>query len=421
MKMMTFSTISAAALVAVALAGCDATAPAGPAASAPAQPEAPVPPASATGEPLAEALKDPDPYGRARRLGALLPTLGPAAVPEVQHALDDARLELGAVEYELLLRFWASHEPAKATAWTFAQGSSLYRLAGARTVIEIWAEADPAAAVVAVESALERASEETARVLQLALVKGWFQTDRPGLEKYMYGLGTGIKRQRSAFGYVLALAAAEGSDAAMRWAESVSEDDKRYKLVAYRQVMSALAWVDMPAAVRFCDAHCDGPYGKGLRNVLIHTRLRNGDYGGDVVEWIAGVPDGDEQQRETKRHSVWVAYSNWAARERVSAVAWMEQKTAEGEPEPWVRLLYGEYARQLAPDSPSKAIEWAERVKDDADRERTLIRIARFWRRQDAAAAEAWLAQSSLSEQAREEARDTRKPDYLPRRREGGR
>jgi hypothetical protein len=404
MKTTTRAWISAAALVGFALAGCDAT-----------PPPDPMPP----GGFLATALHDSDPYARARSLGALLPTLGPEAVPEVKQTLDEFRLDLGAVEFELLLRFWASHEPAAATAFTFKQASPLYRNAAARTAIETWAEADPAAAVVAVESALKEANEEIARVAQMALVQGWFQTDRPGLEKYIYGLGSGIKRQRAIFAYVLALAAAEGSEAAIRWAESIPEDDTRYKLAVYRQVMTALAWADMAAAMRFCDAHCDGPYGKGLRNVLARTRLRNGEYGGDVVEWVARVPDGDEeQQRANKTHSLWVAYATWAYRERESALDWMEQKIAEAEePEPWVRQLYGEYARQLAEDSPEEAIQWAERVEDETNRERTLIRIARFWRTQDEEAAEAWLSQSSLSEQAREQARNTQIPDNLPRRR----
>jgi hypothetical protein len=394
--------LAAAALGSLALAGCDATPPK-PAASAPA------------GEGVAAALRDPDPYARARKLGALLPALGPEAIPGIREALDEFRLDLGAVEFELLLRFWASHEPAEATAWTFKRASPLYRNAASRTVIETWAAADPAAAVVAVDSAIAEADEEIARIAELALVHGWFQKDRPGLEHYVYRLGSGIKRQRALFGYALALAAAEGSDAAIRWAEGLPEDDLRFKREVYGQLMSALAWADMSAAARFCDAYCDGPLGSGLRNVLIRTRLRNDEYGGDVVEWVARVPEGDEEQRKNWRQSLWVAYATWAYRERDAALEWMAEKTAgPEEPEPWVRQLYGEYARLLATDSPEKAIRWAERVEDDQEREVTLVRIAHFWRQQDEAAAEAWLSGSSLSEPARDRARNPKLPDHLP-------
>ncbi len=126
------------------------------------------------------------------------------------------------------------------------------------------------------------------------------------------------------------------------------------------------------------------------------------------------MSDGDDQQRANKRHSLWIAYSTWAYRDKQPAVDWMAEKTAEEEPEPWLRLLFAEYARQLAQDAPKDAIRWAERVEDEGDRERTLIKIARFWRTQDEEAAEAWLSQSSLSEQARGHARALGKPNYLP-------
>src|SRR5262245_2940724 len=159
--------IVAAALLGSSLAGCEPTPPA---------------PATPSGEGLAAALRDPDPYARARSLGELLPTLGAEAVPEVRKALDEFRLGLGAVEFELLLRFWASHEPAEATTWTFKRASPLYRNAASRTVIETWAASDPAAAVVAVDSAEEEADVEIQRIAELALVQGWFKKDRPGLE-----------------------------------------------------------------------------------------------------------------------------------------------------------------------------------------------------------------------------------------------
>ena len=91
-----------------------------------------------------------------------------------------------------------------------------------------------------------------------------------------------------------------------------------------------------------------------------------------------------------------------------------EKISGPEEPAPWIRGLYGEYARQISREQPAEALELAERIEDDADRERTLIRIARYWHTQDEEAAEAWLIQSSLSEDARSQARDTRQPINLP-------
>ena len=402
------------ALASVALAGCDAAAPPNRAEAPSAdaiEPDAGIATALPSAEVLAEALSDPDDYARVRRLGVLLPSLGPEAVAAVAQTLGNFRLDLGAAEFELLLRFWASQDPSAATAWALGLNAAYYKVLAIPIAVELWARADPAAAVAGVTGAAGR-DREAAQAIQIALVKGWSQTDRPGLEKYIYGLGSGPKRQRSLFAYLRALAA-EGSDTAIRWGEAIPEEDTRYKLAVYRQIMSVLSWVDMLAAMRFCDAHCDGPYGAGLRNVLIRNRLRNGEYGGDVVEWVARVPDGDAQKRENKEKALAMAFALWAFRDSASAMDWIEGKIGEGSTEPWLRPLIGTYALQLAASSPAEAIQWAEQVEYES-REVLLIRIARSWLTQDPEAAEAWLNQSSLSESAREEARDTTQPNYLP-------
>ena len=364
---------------------------------------------------LAEALSSDDSFERARRLGELLPTLGPEAVESVKAALEHFRLDLGAVEFDMMLRFWALHDPAAATHWTFKRAGHLYRTTAARTTIEIFAEQDPAGAVVATESATRESSEDVAQVAQMALVRGWFRRgDHEALQAYIHGLGSSITRQRSLYAYALSLAAAEGPEAAIAWAEAVPDDDRRYKLEVFRQTMVALNWGSQEDGLRFCEKHCDGPFGTGLREILTRTRLRNGDDGGEVVSWVGALSETDPELIERKKHSLWVAYATWAHYDQDAAVAWMRDQLAAEEPAPWLAYLYGEYARQIAVSDPEEAIAWAERVADDVDRERTLVRIARYWLTRDPEAASAWLEQSELSEASRAKARDQSVPTYLP-------
>jgi hypothetical protein len=208
--------------------------------------------------------------------------------------------------------------------------------------------------------------------------------------------------------YALALQHAEGSDPVMRWAEAIPAADERYKRAVYRQVSTALAWADPEAAKRWCDAQCEGPFGASLRSAMVRTWLHNGDDMAAILEWVSRAPEGP-----SKTHALRTGYESWALKDREAALRWMQLKIAEG-PQPWIRLLFGAYARQLAATSPAAAIEWAERIEADSAREEMLIRIARRWHRQDAAAAEAWLSQSQLSEQARDKVRDPSAPDYLP-------
>jgi hypothetical protein len=382
-----------AVLGAIGLTGCSAGAPPDTGVSESAESESIV-----SGGTLAEALRDADAYARARRLGALLPTLGPAAIPDVREALEDYTLDIGAVEFELLVRFWASREPAAATNWVLERGRPDYKAAAMRVAMELWAAVDPEAALVVVQAVRGQTGPEVVRAAEVALVRGWFESGHAGLEQYIRDLGMSIQRQRALFAYALAIVRKQGSEAVMRWAESVPEADAVYKLSVYRQVTSALGAFDRDAALRWCDAHCDGPYGSSLRQMIARQWLL--DEGGvSPLEWLSRAPEGEDRE-----NSLRVIFATWGVIDREAALGWMATQTA-GEPAPWARSLFAHYAKLLAPDSPAKAIEWAERVEDDREREAALILVASIWRQQDEAASEAWLLQSSLSEEAREKAR----------------
>jgi hypothetical protein len=82
----------------------------------------------------------------------------------------------------------------------------------------------------------------------------------------------------------------------------------------------------------------------------------------------------------------------------------MAAQLAEGQA-PWLRPIFSLYALAVAEDAPADAIEFAEGIESDQDRENALVLVSQLWHEADEAAAEAWLLQSSLSEEARERAR----------------
>lgn len=382
------------AMLVIAVAGCDATTPTTPEASRSDSV------GHVDGDLVGEVLADPDPYARARRLGTLLPNLGPEAIPEVREALEDAMLRLGAADFDLLLHFWASHEPEAASHWAVYEALPVYKNLSIATTMELLARANPATALRAVQRTQAEADEEAARAAEMALVRGWFQVDRPALEKYIQDLGIGKIRQRAVLAYSLALLQAEGSDAVMRWAESVQEDESRYKLDVYRQVASAFTWADMDAAVRWCNEQCDGPWGNRMRTMILRARLRNGEPGGELIEWATQASAETEEQIEDKRHTLWLTFAMWANQDRAAALEWMQQKVS-GEHEDWVKHLYEEYAKQLAKESPAEGIRWAERVEDEQRRRLVLMQVGALWCEQDVAACESWLDGSPLSENER--------------------
>jgi hypothetical protein len=347
---------------------------------------------------LADIMRDPDAYSRARRLGALLPTLGPDLVPAVKQTLEDTALDFGATEIELLLRFWATHQPADASLWAVEKSPPSYRFAAAISSVTLWAGADPQAAASAVQRWASRPDVRDA--VQIALVRGWFTADPAELAQFIHDLGMGFARQRAISTYIRALIQAQGIEAAERWAESLSDEDATYKTAVYRQMGAALPLFDHEAGLRWCETHCEGPHGNNLRSIIARRWVRRD--GAAALVWLSSAPEGHD-----KNLAVRGAFALWGQIDREAALDWMAAQTT-GEPEAWLRPIFPVYARLLAKVSPADAIEWAERIEGDEEREIVLTEVARAWRQLDEAATEAWLLQSSLSEEAREKVRAPR-------------
>src|SRR5262245_23922766 len=390
----------AALALALGLPGCGPSSPPSPPSiPGPAAPAGVEQPSSGTAADLARILRDPDPDVRARELGALLPTLGPDAIPAVKEVFRDPSLDRGSAEYELLIRFWARHDPAEATRWAADWSPLFYRQAAMLVTLPYWVAADLQSSIVAVQNwILYRPDlrEAAAR----GLIIGWYESGQPGLVQYIHDLGAGFDQQTAVATYVRAAVMKEGSDAVMRWAESVPEDDEAYKLAVYRQLASVLPIYDHAAAMRWCEKQCDGPYGQNLRQ-LIAMRWAARD-GPAALEWLSTSPEGHE-----KNLGLRATFAEWIRQDPEEVLDWMDAQVQNGGPPEWLQPVDPVYAMLLANRrSPADAIAWAQRIPKDLEREVTLIKIARGWREADEAAAEAWLASSPLSEEARAQVRD---------------
>jgi hypothetical protein len=381
-----------AAVGVFALAGCDAGRPGG------ASPATVAPDSSAAAGTLAQVLHDADPYARARTLGALLPTLGAEAIPEVEQALRDPTLDVGATEHELLVRFWASHAPEAATRWVVDRSPLFYRNALVQIALPLWVAADLQASLIAVRE-WETIRPDVREAAARGLVLGWYAAGLPGLTQYIQDLGVGFEQQLALATYLRAAIPKEGAPAVMRWAESVPEENPTYKLTVYRQVASALPLFDHAAAMRWCEAHCDGPFGNNLRNILAGRWVLSD--GPSALEWLSTAPDGHE-----KDLAIRASFATWGREDPEAALAWMAEQTEDGKLTAWLEPALPVYVGLLAERSPAEAIEWAQRIGREREREVALIKIARRWRESDEPAAEAWLQSSPLSEEARAKVRD---------------
>ncbi|MCH7600793.1 MAG: hypothetical protein IH973_13645 [Myxococcales bacterium] len=385
-------------LVAIGLGACDEQSAPEPTESKPIVVLPPVPEIveseanRAVRESLVRILQDADPYSRARLLGEFLPTLGAENVSVVKSLFSDGRLDLLASDTELLIHFWAMHDPVSATHWTIDDGPVAYRIPLFIAALTMWAKLDPVAAVAAGEAWLSR--PDVGNVIPLALVRGWYSAgDPPELAVFIANQSAGVLRQRSIKAYLRARMQAEGSESVMSWALAVSEDDESYKRSIFRQTAQVVTTYDRNAGMAWCAAHCDGPYGKDLRR-LIAARLL--DDGASALVWISTAPPSHETNLAVR-----TTYSSWVKLERREAMDWMAAQGTGGKVADWLKPALPVYVRQLALDVPMEAIQWAEQIERDGDREYALVAVVKSWLNLDRDAAMAWLDASSLSDEAK--------------------
>lgn len=236
------------------------------------------------------------------------------------------------------------------------------------------------------------------RDAEIALVKGWFDSGKPGLEDYMKSLGVGFTQQRAVATYAHELANRDGVQAALDWATSVDDGDEAYKKAALRQTGSAVAMRDPLAAAAWCDRICDQKIATNLR-AMVAQRWAAQD-GRAAIEWVEKAPAG--QERDWAARS---AFWGWWRHDPEGFEAWLASAVDDGVPA-WLDDAVEIYAAQLAGGSRfEEGIDWGGRILDDEARTRTLMNVARLWYRSDQAAAEAWLEKSPLSEENRDKVR----------------
>ena len=341
---------------------------------------------------LLEALREPDPFVSTERLAKLLPTLGPGGARVVQVMLEDIDLHFRPAEIDLFVRYWALHVPEDATRWALIAHED-FRQSAIMAAFETWSRSDPQAAIQALI-----VSGSTSKATMNALIRGWYAAKVPGLTDYIRDFGQSIERQRALNVLARAMINQDGVKAATEWAESLPDEPASFKLAAYRQLGSELAKVDTAAATAWCDAHCeDEKFGNNVRERIAHQWAKRDGRG--AMEWLRKAPAGSERDGAVR-----AAFRGWRVYDQKALFAWFSEFKPEGLPE-WLHPAAGIYAMGISWDEPVEALEWAKLVPDPENRDLAMLTIARRWREVDPEGAEAWLAQSPLSEDQRAKAR----------------
>jgi hypothetical protein len=362
--------------------------------------------AEAAQQALREVLRETDPFLRTEHLAQELGRLGPGDVAAIPPILEDRTLDLSNPDYALLVRFWAQQDPTAAARWAATESPFSFRGTALVPAMEELAQRDPQAALGLMYD-LDRFPNPYSAIAQVALVRGWYDGGGEGLEDYIYGLGVGQVRQRAMAAFARRAIMRDGPDEIMRWAASVSDDDKKFKIMVFRQVGSELAKLHPQAAAAWCDAVCEGPFGGSVRT-LVAQRWAAQD-GKAAMEWVKNAPPGIERD-----WAVQGAERGWWRERPDEFDAWLNEVTQNGtHVEPWLAPALYEYPAWIArdPERIQEALAWASRIQDKEKHWRALVATARRWYKVDPEAADAWIEQSELDEEGRAAARATGTPN----------
>jgi len=342
------------------------------------------------------ALDDTDELSRNFAYSAYLLDLTAEELPDALEALEEQRIWLTEGELRMFMLAWGGIDPAAGFEHVDTWPINLREMARA-AAFYAWAYHDPDAALAALET-LEAKLER--QQLRHQLVTGWAaRKDKQGLGLWIEGLPKGQARQR----YTGILARAylrEDPDALLAWADSVAVDaNDGFKATAFLKAANALGHRDPLRARDWVEGQLENDYARRVAPVVVrHWSQRDAKA---ALDWSRELANQEDRDR-----SVANAFREWLKDEPKEAKDWLRANTPALDLDSALRVV----VQQTSPKSMERAMEWAERTADPEKREQSVTELALRWRRQDQEAADAWLAEAEISDEARQKITEAPQP-----------
>ncbi len=295
----------------------------------------------------------------------------------------------------LIQSAWARADAPTATKWAIRREFvDIVRNAIFDDGVYEWARQDPEA-VIGDMDIIRFSSAGWDKVMLRALVRGWFDSGKPGLEDFIRNLSrNGDDRQRAISEYIEIRLARDGAEPMIEWVKSL-QGNARYRAYAYSRLAADIAKVDPARAIAWCEEICDTKLGEDFP-LWISSAWALSD-GAGAMDWLLTLPD-----TVSARSGARASFRRFMKNSIEEASAWMDKRTEEERRNPILQGPVMMYSKSLSARKQfEKSIEWAGYLKDDDERERVLEIAARRWLRNDREGAEAWLKDAPISEETK--------------------
>jgi len=355
---------------------------------------------------LRSALGEGNLSERQRRTASLLEHLDRDSLPEVVALYERMIPLIDSSELAAYFAAWARFDTLGAIdyalSWRWPEMRK-QREIGLRAAIQVWAQRNPAAAQLAAKQ-IGADFPALLPALREALVTGWAHSPRgqEGLADFIADLPPLNPRHRLIEALTRELVRGGGAEAALGWVEPILRDEG-YEPVFKRSVFeaavgSAAQW-DPERTAAWIAEHSEADYAaEGVGIVAKHWGRRDGEA---AMAWLGEQPAG-----ELRDQAVHQAFGEWTKTDPLGARKWLDDEKPAALRDPALEFK----AQRIADLEPELALDLCERIEDSARQQSCLESIAKGWYAKDAVAAETWLQQSSLDDEARSRVRDLSQP-----------
>jgi hypothetical protein len=362
------------------------------------------------GAAIRAALAEKEGLDRIARTATVLQHLDPENVVEAAAVYDRLLNLLDEPDIRPFVIAWTRFDPAAALDhtlnWKFPEKQEM----GASAAIEGWALRDPIGALQAYDEARARVPSSSEDFL-LKLLTGWLHSGEAGLVEYIADLSD-YKREIAISRVVGRIMRDGDADAATSWVEAIIQNDAYdmpFKRRVFRRGIRIVGRSEPELTAAWAMEHLGEAYAVDAPRIAAgRWAMRDGPA---AMQWVRDLP-----REESHDLAIREAFLTWYRMDRESAVAWLESETLTAFHEPAITY----YANDLSKREPEEAIVWCERILDSERQLSCLVPAATQWFQKDPEAAEAWLQQSPLDEEARRAARTPPKKKKRPRRRQPG-
>jgi len=355
---------------------------------------------------LRSALGEGDLIERQRRTASLLESLDAESLREAVALYERMAPLIDSSELAAFFAAWARFDTLGALDHALSwRGPEMrgQREIGLRAAIRVWAQRDPSAARQSADQ-IGADFPVLQPALWEALATGWARSPQgqEGLADFIADLPPQNPRHQLIEALARELVRGGGAEAALGWAEPILRGEgyePLFKRSVFRAVTGAAAQLDPERTAAWAEEHLGADYATdGVVIVAKHWGRRDGEA---AMAWLGEQPAG-----ELRDQAVHEAFGEWTKTDPRSAQAWLVEEKPAALRDPALEFK----AKRIVDIEPEVALGFCERIEDSARQQSCLESTAKSWYARDAVAAEIWLQQSSLNEEARGRVRELTKP-----------